>query len=163
MLRYNSRTNLIAHILNFWKAIYFLMSFYWCEHNFKVVQVIGTAWYSNWIIFAEHLSEHHNANNTIAPPFAQVNGISGGERKIPPNGLVNNFNASDIVEIQQHNFSVRSAVYRAVKKPGRSEYFILSYWIAFIKMSARLQKKRYQPVVSIPNVSSHLHWFRFQW
>jgi len=68
----------------------------------------------------EHLSEHHNANNTIAPPFAQVNGISGGERKIPPNGLVNNFNASDIVEIQQHNFSVRSAVYRAVKKPGRN-------------------------------------------
>jgi len=60
--------------------------------------------------------DHDVYNNTSTP---LVNGIGPPERKGPPNGLTT-ISPAEFQEIQQHNHLVRSAAYRAIKRPGRN-------------------------------------------
>jgi hypothetical protein len=69
------------------------------------------------MLFLDGYSVNEQNNSSFSP---LLNGICLNDKK-PSVEEFPLYNHVDIKDIQQHNFKVRTAAYRAIKRPGRSE------------------------------------------
>ena len=77
--------------------------------------------------YTDDHSEHDDSAPLLAP---MVNGIGIGGRKSPANGLPI-FNQVEMQDIHNHNQQVKSAAYKAIKRPGRSKLSIVAKFVVF--------------------------------
>ena len=63
----------------------------------------------------------YEENNCTPSPLLNGIGLNDKKQSVEELPVINQV---DVKDIQQHNLNVRTAAYRAIKRPGRSEFGI---------------------------------------